>query len=650
MTAKTNPTPTQSNERIEFVDILRGFALFGVLAMNMKAYSGHSFTISTIADSIDRTTVVLLQFFFQAKFYSLFSFLFGWGMATQLVRAADRGTRFIPVYLRRIFILLGIGVIHGLFIWKGDVLTVYALLAPLLVLFRNRSSKTLLISSVACLTLSVVMVLPGETMDAVRLWYNEHTNFLRHNTLPLQLYATGTYTEILKLRQELFTGMFSGFIFWFGNIFSMFLLGLYVGKRGIFKNIREHLPLVRKVMWIGLILGLFFNGIFLRTNLQPNWLPGEYTRLATSGARTIGAPALMLFYVCVIVLLVQKETWISRLTSLAPVGRMALTNYLMQSVICTLIFYGYGLGLYGEISPTVGLITSIIIYLGQMRFSTWWMERYQFGPLEWLWRSLTYRKRQPILQGQTSSPTHPYLDSILQRVNQIPPKLSLGFVWIFLLAWVGVLIVWNYNLDSRGFAEPITVVLRVTATPKGSTVANSGEQGGPVPDGIATPVVQPVNFNPGPIAASGDMVSLAAAFDVDTALRHIETLASPVYKGRYAGTSGGFAAGDYIADTFASYGLQPAGDDGTFFQGFPIYINQLADIPSLTVESTDGIRQRAALYQDFSPITSRYVGAGKTHGDIYWADHCSPEALFSGSIAKFGLGGESGPVPGYCRN
>ncbi len=120
MNTTNHQNPTQSHERIEFVDILRGFALIGVLLMNMNAYSGHSFTIGQIADSIDKFTVILLQFFFQAKFYSLFSLLFGWGMATQLERAETRGSRFVPYYLRRTFILLVIGLIHAILIWDGD--------------------------------------------------------------------------------------------------------------------------------------------------------------------------------------------------------------------------------------------------------------------------------------------------------------------------------------------------------------------------------------------------------------------------------------------------------------------------------------------------------------------------------------------------
>ena len=618
--------PTQSGERIQFVDILRGFALIGVLLMNMNAFSGHAFTIAQIANKVDKVTVFLLQFFLQAKFYSLFSLLFGWGMAAQLARARTRGSKFIPYYIRRNTILLAIGLIHAVLIWDGDILVNYAILAFLLLILRDLKPKTLLLLAAACLALSIVLNLPGETMDAVRNWYNQGTSFLRQNTLSEGLYAAGSYRDVTRLRIEQLGSMLANFLYWLGSIFSMFLVGFYIGKREIFKNVEEHLPLIRTVMWVGLIVGLVFNGIFLKTNLQPSWVPREYFRLATSGARTIGAPALMLFYVSAIILSLRVEYFRSRLVHLAPVGRMALSNYLGQSILCTLLFYGYGLGLYGQISPTAGLILSIFIYIGQMRFSAYWLERYQFGPVEWLWRSLAYGARQPLRQGQTYADLRPLpFKKSLDWLKRIPQKTALIAVWVVLLAWAGGLILWNGQLVSQGYYDPFTIITRVTATPEGIGVDDPGEQ--PEEILLAPPDVEAVSYDPGPIAESGDMVTLASTLDMDEALTHIEELSDPVYEGRYAGTPGGFAAGEYIADKFAEYGLQPAGDDGSFFQGFPIYINQLSDIPTLLIETRDGVREEAALYQDFAPITSRYIGGGIADGPIFWGNQCDPDTL-----------------------
>ena len=145
--SKSLSNPVRPGERIEVVDILRGFAILGILLINMSSYSGHAFNPANIADTIDKTTVVLLKFFAQAKFYSLFSFLFGWGMSIQMARAASKGKRFLPLILRRLAILLSFGLIHGIFIWVGDILTTYAIMGLALLLFRKRSKGTLTVNS-----------------------------------------------------------------------------------------------------------------------------------------------------------------------------------------------------------------------------------------------------------------------------------------------------------------------------------------------------------------------------------------------------------------------------------------------------------------------------------------------------------------------
>ena len=115
-------------------------------------------------------------------------------------------------------------------------------------------------------------------------------------------------------------------------------------------------------------------------------------------AQHVGAPALSLFYVSALTLLSRRHVWQNRLRYLAPVGRMALTNYLMQSIICTLIFYGYGLGLFGQVGAAVGVLLTLVIFTVQVAWSNWWMQRYRYGPAEWLWRSLTYMRWQPMLR------------------------------------------------------------------------------------------------------------------------------------------------------------------------------------------------------------------------------------------------------------
>ncbi|MGD8625802.1 MAG: DUF418 domain-containing protein, partial [Anaerolineae bacterium] len=362
--------PVQAHERIEFVDILRGFALLGVLAANMYSYAGTSYNPQSYAEPIDRAIVLLTRFFVEAKFYSLFSLLFGWGLSVQMMRAEARGARFVPLYLRRMAILFLFGLIHAFFVWKGDILATYALFGCLLLLFRKRSNGFILAASGLALLLVIVVTLPA--LDGFRTWYTNATDFLRPGTYSEGLYASGTYWEITRLRFQEYVAGDSWFILWFGNMFSMFLLGLYVGKRRIFHDLDQHLTLIRLVLVGGLIAGVAFTGLYALTLVRPNLVPGGIQWALSRGARTIGAPALMLFYVCTLILLVRREAWHRRLAPLASVGRAALSNYLAQSVIGTLLFYSYGLGLYGQIDPLLVLILTVVILVIQIRLSEWW--------------------------------------------------------------------------------------------------------------------------------------------------------------------------------------------------------------------------------------------------------------------------------------
>ena len=171
--------PVQPDERIMFVDILRGFAIFGILVANMAGFSGHATTILEGQAVIDGVVLILIRLFITAKFYSLFSFLFGWGLSVQMARAGARGTSFRPLYLRRLLVLLLIGIVHGVLIWSGDILTLYAILGFLLFLTRNRSERTILILVVLCLLLSIFISAPWKVPIEIGSLYENLTAFMR---------------------------------------------------------------------------------------------------------------------------------------------------------------------------------------------------------------------------------------------------------------------------------------------------------------------------------------------------------------------------------------------------------------------------------------------------------------------------------------
>lgn len=604
----TTITPTKLSERVEFVDILRGFAVFGILVANMAAYSGRSTDPANATEWLDLAIVDAIRFFIEAKFYSLFSFLFGWGMAVQMLRAQAKNQPFVPLYIRRLIILLVIGIIHGTLIWFGDILTVYAICGFVLLLFRNRSPRFLFITIALCLLWSMLITLPFAPIVTIREWYSDLISPLSQFVYPETLYSTGTFIEVTRRRIQDYLGITSLF-FYFGNIFSMFLLGLYVGKQRLFQNIQQNLPLVKRVALLTFIIGIMFNGLFVYFN-EPTPTPSVYMRFARTATRTIGAPSLMLFYVSAIILLLQTEPGRRWLAPLANVGRLALTNYLSQSLIGTFIFYNYGLGLYGLVDATFGLILTIVICIGQIHFSRWWLDQYQFGPVEWLWRSLTYGRRQPLPHGQT--------------LADLPPLLSKRGQWLTAVFLTLILIIGGtYWTNSLPESEPVVANDLQPVTDEELSAASN--QPRPTPTPIATPSVNPVAYTPSPLIATGDLKALVQSWDVDEAMHHIETLASPDYEGRLAGSPGGKAAADYIATQFAAYGLQPAGDNGTYFQAFPITYTELSAAPELTVFSPDNTAVSQTRFQDYNPTIFSYAGSGSGRGPVIWLDDCQPD-------------------------
>ncbi|HEY3221043.1 MAG TPA: DUF418 domain-containing protein [Gemmatimonadales bacterium] len=389
--------PVLRQERIEAIDILRGVAILGILIVNMGLFSLPEGT--AVAGSTDR----LIYFFAQEKFKALFSFLFGLGLAVQMLRAEARGAHFLPLYARRLGVLFVIGVVHFLLLWDGDILHDYALLGVVLLLFRRSSPKTLLVGAGVLLAIPMLFFgittyssITGHVNPHVKEWITYENGAEDDGTSDefSDTYSRGSYAEIVTLRaSELPRDMSPDTDD--AYVLAIFLLGLYAGRRRIFHDIPAHLSVLRRVQRWGLIIGVAGNAAFA---VGGSFDPSP-TRVLENVGRlclVVAAPAMMLFYASSIILLTQRETWRRRLAPLAAVGRTALSNYLLQSLICTTIFYSYGLALFGKVGPSLGLLLTVTIFLIQIPLSVWWLRRFQFGPVEWLWRSLTYWQRQPM--------------------------------------------------------------------------------------------------------------------------------------------------------------------------------------------------------------------------------------------------------------
>jgi uncharacterized protein len=415
------PVPVQQAERIQLVDILRGFALFGILLVNMVIFTrpiqSIVLPIEPATPWFDYAAEWLIHFLGEGKFYSLFSFLFGLGLTLQMTRIEGRGGRFVPLYARRLLILLGIGLVHAFLIWVGDILIIYALLGFVLLLFRKAKPRTLLIWIVILLLIPLLFnaamtglialgrSVPEGAEQIDQTFVQVEAGYRTDVQRAYETYANGSFSEITAQRvYDYLNFSLTGTLFALGfNVLAMFLLGLYFGRPQIFQNLEANRPLFRKLLVWGLIVGLIGNAIYATLIMSVSRFEPSWALLLATISQGIGAPMLCLAYISAFALLTGIPLWHQRLKVLAPVGQMALTNYLFQSILCTLIFYGYGLGLFGKVGTALGIALTIVIYLLQIPVSHWWMKRFRYGPAEWLWRSLTYWQLQPMRRAAVSA-------------------------------------------------------------------------------------------------------------------------------------------------------------------------------------------------------------------------------------------------------
>ena len=408
--------PIQVQERIEVLDVIRGFALLGILIANMAWYNSPAHYSEVLGENMwpgfwNTITSSFINLFVQGKFYSIFSFLFGLGFAIFFERAKERTTKPKFLFCRRLFILLLIGLVHAFFIWSGDILVSYALLGFLLPLFFNRKPKTLIKWAISLFGVFILFMVFAMGVLALVRMHNESaiTDALQPVLADMetraansyQAYGHGTFSEIMAQRvsdtrfalNQLFAGIFV--------IFPLFLFGLYAGKKKIFQNIETSLTLIRKIWIWSLVVGLTMSIVTFGFKSLADADPYSFYVAIHTSAGFFGDTGLCFFFITSITLLYQNKRWKLKLKPLSYMGRMALSNYLLQSIICTTIFYNYGLGLYGKVDPALGFVFSVAIFITQLFISNWWLKHYQFGPVEWIWKCLTYGKFFRMKQPKT---------------------------------------------------------------------------------------------------------------------------------------------------------------------------------------------------------------------------------------------------------
>lgn len=382
-------SPVQTKDRLHWVDAARGFAIFGILIVNMLSFSSPYFTYRGEGlvwnNPEDEVTLAVIDIVFQASFYSLFSFLFGFGLQLMMDRLQLKKLEAVPLLTRRLLFLLLFGVIHAFVIWYGDILITYALVGLLALLFLKVKERTLIYWAVG--------LLGGFVGFITFISYLARTWIAMYGQEPLKPvepiianYQSNSFTTIWSQNaQDWLFGSGLGLFFLPFLLLPLFLVGMYFARKRWLHHPMQHKSVLKKLWVYSLILFLVFKlGPYFFGN--PLWF-----EIAQD---SIGGLFSALFYILSITLLGQTELGAKWMQPFNYVGRMAFTNYIMQSILCVLLFYGIGLGWYGQTSPLQGVGIAIIIYGLQMIYSSIWLRKFRYGPLEWLWRSLTYGKMQ----------------------------------------------------------------------------------------------------------------------------------------------------------------------------------------------------------------------------------------------------------------
>jgi uncharacterized protein len=400
--------PVTAGERVAALDGIRGVAVLGILLINIDALSGYAFTPASAhtilrSETADEITWFLLATLVEAKFYSLFSFLFGVGFAVFVQRASVRGADPARLFKRRLLGLLLIGLIHTLLIWFGDILVTYALLGFVLVPFLRRDDRSVLRWAAAMLVAPIVLyamlfVAAGQPAQPAAVGAGgELPPMLVAAT---QSFSHGNYLQILS-GNVVFTVanvVRRLLLMFFPRVVGMFLLGFYAGRNNLFGRLDEYRRLATITFVVGFVIGLPL--------ALAAWALGDHAvgpptavGLLETVIKSIGVPLLALGYAAGLWLLFSRAPRL--MAPLVPVGRMALSNYLMHSAAGVVVFYGIGFGLFGRLSLTAAVVGALAFFILQMVLSRWWLRRARFGPAEWLWRMFTYRRRIPLFEPES---------------------------------------------------------------------------------------------------------------------------------------------------------------------------------------------------------------------------------------------------------
>jgi len=408
MDEKMKLAPITPGERYPSLDILRGFAILGILLMNIQNFSmieAAYINPTAYGDlaGINKWSWIVSHVLADQKFLSLFSILFGAGIVLFTNRIEKRGLKPAGMHYRRIFWLLVIGLIHAYVFWHGDILVPYAICGAIAFLFRKKKPKTLLTVGLIIFSISSLIYImfgvsihqwPQEAIQGTMASWNPGTEKI---AAELTAYRGGWLEQMThRIPASL---IFQTFIFliWTGwRVGGLMLIGMALYKWDILTAKRTRSYYVT-FMSIGFGIGLPLVIYGVIKNFSTGWTM-QYSMFLGSQFNYWGSLFIAMGYIGLIMFISKHITEKKGCTSLQAVGRLAFSNYLFQTLICTFIFYGHGLGLFGKVQRITQLAIVLGIWTLQLIVSSLWLRYFRYGPVEWIWRSLTYWRFPPVLK------------------------------------------------------------------------------------------------------------------------------------------------------------------------------------------------------------------------------------------------------------
>jgi len=396
-----NIAPTSKKSRVEILDVIRGFAIFGIIIANIQSWSGYKFIPYELLETLpyydyNTTLKYLFMFFIDTKFYTLFSLLFGIGFYLQFNKHRDNQEPFMKTYRKRLGFLIMFGAIHSFF-WSGDILLVYGAMGLIFVLFRNLNTQTLL-------KLSIFFYFIWLAYDIIfALFFPQVMNYPlgAYKTYPdisptelTAIFQNGTFIEVLQanwhnLYYRYIDLIPSGRL---TKVLALFMLGFYLMSINYFTTYARSL----KLLSIFFISGIVLTYISYEIGGSMSLFSHDLNNVAYKALAASGQVLLAMSYISILAIFDEKAFFKKFFHLFAYVGRMSFTSYLTHTIFGFLIFYPFFGGLFGTMGILEITIIAIILYAIQIVFSYFWLKYFTFGPLEWLWRCLTYSKLFPI--------------------------------------------------------------------------------------------------------------------------------------------------------------------------------------------------------------------------------------------------------------